>query len=850
MKPTQENGSRNAESIQPHHESGEPRPESGGMTKEQAESLVAKYERWETVFKKVGVFDGLTRKVVSGDFNEADLFRDVDEFVGALERHTEIPLKQYGLFINDQKSTFVTEKNTISLSLPDLMEHGADATVESILSEIRERKEKRGIGEEGKESAAGSVSAPNVPEREGAPAGPDAAEQNKENAPSAHVGDFVVWETNGTLRFKEPKRIQRIEEDPASKKQFAFFDDFLTGIPLNELVVREKPVEAQREHAAGREPASAESGAKPEQATSADSASQPESRQTPEQRPSHQDAAARPMPVERVPSRYYDKRYRLPASGEKVFVPGPDGRPEKGWEVVLVNEKAEFIIVSKKDPQGIARTLTKNISFGEYIEMNPDATGETARRAAEEKANAGVQENAAEQPTDSDRERTASQESKENDRSGETAADVSVADPFRSALHDTPPEEDPTWQDRVRNTAVRLADSFGIRNAYDWARIAYRDELADWQTDHAARWKERIDEHRKQIDVLEKGRKELQNRLEQFRGEANVGPAVLIRMEQDLADQERKIEEQKNAADRAQSKLENRNARRGRYENRRDEICRSFMQRIKEKLDSYEAQLSNLKQTRGKLDQEISDHRKFAEARRQKVKEIAGIAESAEFPSVRKGYRQIIKAIEREERALIREIETREKDRGKIDKKIEKQDKKANPLRDRSNKLARITARKGPDTSIPPRGPLEDAATTDRNPIRHPDDSGQRSGTAAAAERVSVPSPNPEFEKKYSPIEMIDAWNRANGTRMLINPETAQKNFPTFFSREKVSPDDLLGFAEFYAEHLGDDELFAGMPSMEQAARKAGRRGFWAGLFGRNHRSANRRRLLDFLKKK
>ncbi len=66
------------------------------------------------------------------------------------------------------------------------------------------------------------------------PIGENDTEQREDS--DTHVGKFAVWESKGTIIFKEPKQVRRIEEDPKSKQKFAFFDEFPTGIPLDELV--------------------------------------------------------------------------------------------------------------------------------------------------------------------------------------------------------------------------------------------------------------------------------------------------------------------------------------------------------------------------------------------------------------------------------------------------------------------------------------------------------------------------------------------------------------------------------------------------------------------------------------
>ena len=58
-----------------------------------------------------------------------------------------------------------------------------------------------------------------------------------ESHPALEVGTYVQWESNGQLRFKEPKRVRRVSEDG----EWAFVDESTTGLPVGELTVMETP---------------------------------------------------------------------------------------------------------------------------------------------------------------------------------------------------------------------------------------------------------------------------------------------------------------------------------------------------------------------------------------------------------------------------------------------------------------------------------------------------------------------------------------------------------------------------------------------------------------------------------
>lgn len=55
------------------------------------------------------------------------------------------------------------------------------------------------------------------------------------------VGDYVQWEPKGIMQFGEPKQIVKISDDGA----FAFVDESVTGLPVGELTLQDKPVPAK-----------------------------------------------------------------------------------------------------------------------------------------------------------------------------------------------------------------------------------------------------------------------------------------------------------------------------------------------------------------------------------------------------------------------------------------------------------------------------------------------------------------------------------------------------------------------------------------------------------------------------
>lgn len=55
-----------------------------------------------------------------------------------------------------------------------------------------------------------------------------------------NIGDKVLWENGGSLQWKEAKKIKSIQEDPKSKRKFAFVEGETTAIPLDELLLNQQ----------------------------------------------------------------------------------------------------------------------------------------------------------------------------------------------------------------------------------------------------------------------------------------------------------------------------------------------------------------------------------------------------------------------------------------------------------------------------------------------------------------------------------------------------------------------------------------------------------------------------------
>jgi len=605
---------------------------------QRAEFLMAKYERWASLFRKVDISERLMNEVVKGTFSEDAIFQNVDELVSLLEDNKELPLKKYRLFVHQyEEATLVDKNDNIQLSVPDLIKNGPNATAESLVEKIRKQEK------------------------------------------------IVVPEV--------------------------------------------------------------------------------------------------------VPS--------VPVTGEKPLENSEVEKPQPAVETELTEP------------------------------TEPTETHEPEKNEAQQ-----------ESPVTEDSE----------DRSY----------PLEGLRRFALLEEQPEWRERVAKTASRLAERFGVKDLVDSVKMAYSGGLADWHTSQAVDLKGKLEDRRSKIHGLEEDRYHLEDQIRKFREEGEMSESALMRIEKDRAETEKKIESNKNVADQLQSSLEYRNNQRSRYENRRNEVCRGYMGRVTERLNPFEERLADLKSTQGQLNEEISHHQKLLGIHEGKIAKIKALVDAEKFSSVRRAYREIIRRAENEAKDIEREISAREKDRGRIDKRIMKQDKKANPLRDKLNELARITQRTGADTSVTPREKLERESRETREVSGRPrrrndEDTGEEDDDdleGAPLGGGGLPrKPRPEFEKKYSGEELVETWNKANGSRMRINLEKAKKNFPTFFEEERMSVDDFWRFNEFYAERYGDEERFEGMPSVQKAARKRKKPGFWARLFGRG-RAKSERNFLDFLGKK
>ena len=780
-----------------------------------------KSREWDKHFRSAIVSGTAKEWIGSPDGPGAEkFFEAADNFVTHLLQDKDLlPLlvTKYELYVH-RGGTFATE-NMINVSVRDLMEKNPEALAKSLIRQIRKQEEMPIEPEE--EPAREIEIGPHPAERA---SGPEAREKRAYIRP----GDLVIWETNGTLRFKQPIRVIRIDKDPRSKRTFAFFEEFPTGIPVDELVKQEQPGEI----------AAAAAESQPEQRTAEGTLEREpageENGEDPEQR------------LSRTRDAYVAlyRAYTENNSRRNVTMPDED---DDFW--TMKSARVEYETALKAAVEAKRQILLQEMQAvqeemaGEGREIDQDVADQAAHRelqefvTAEEEKLAGllgrVELPPAEELPESQRPET------DLDRGSPRLARAEEDESFTA------------WsRRRIAETASRVAERFGVKNLVDSARIAWSSELADWHLDRAVYSRIEVSAASGLAKDLEAGRKYLERQIEAFRAQGEISPAALARMEKEHMRVGKDVEKAKNMADSWQSKLEHRNNQRGRFENRRDEICRGYMGRVAEKLDPFEEKLSDLKLTRDQLSGEIAHYRISFDAQWARINELRRAAERERFPSVRKAYRETVRQCESVMKDIVREVDAREKDRGKIDTRIMKQDRKANQLRDKKNQLARITQRQGPDTSVPAKY-MEAASYNDRAVSGHPfagdvvrlnADAGDRGGDRVRRD-VAIDR-HPEFRKTYTGDRLVAAWNALEGSHMLIDPKFAKKRFPGFF-RESQSVDDLSRFAEFYAEVHGDRDQLEGMPNMRTAARK--QRGFWARLFGSAGRRRNQRHLLDFL---
>jgi hypothetical protein len=261
------------------------------------------------------------------------------------------------------------------------------------------------------------------------------------------------------------------------------------------------------------------------------------------------------------------------------------------------------------------------------------------------------------------------------------------------------------------------------------------------------------------------------------------------------------------------------------------------MGRVRERLNPMEEKIAEFKSAKDGLEKDIEESRNSLDFCKKEISKIHEDPKFEKYPSVRRINRKKIKEFEREMKHFRKEIAICQKEHGTIDKKFIKQNKKADPLRDKLNELADITNRKGKDTSVDERSPRLKAPSFEMGDTKIHSTGGKNgegegdSGAASIGKGGDNPSRprSPETEKKYPAKDLIDTWNRLHGTHTMINLE----NHPNFFGQNESAP-DFLRHAAIYSERYGDEERFEGMPSMKKAAKK--KKGWWKLFFGRRNR--------------
>ena len=196
-------------------------------SEEQSDFWTEKSREWGTIFQTADVSGRAVSwsRTPEGPGPEKFL-QEVDGLVADLSHDEDVRplLKNYRFFVDGSGSGSVVMKDALRVSGMDLVQQGHAWMAENLLPHVR--------AQEGFTSQGDALS--------------ETTEEKEQG--DLKVGDFAMWEAGGTLRFDQPKQILEMQIDPGSKKKYAFFDNPpTTGVPMDELVIAEKPNEEHRQ---------------------------------------------------------------------------------------------------------------------------------------------------------------------------------------------------------------------------------------------------------------------------------------------------------------------------------------------------------------------------------------------------------------------------------------------------------------------------------------------------------------------------------------------------------------------------------------------------------------------------
>lgn len=393
----------------------------------------------------------------------------------------------------------------------------------------------------------------------------------------------------------------------------------------------------------------------------------------------------------------------------------------------------------------------------------------------------------------------------------------------------------------------------GIDNAIDSAKIAYNGFLTRWHGDKEAHEKDSIASLKSEAESLEKDAKHIEEQLRFFRADGNISEKTLLKIEAEKQRIEGQLGGTLQGLNEAAERLKSISIDRQIFENKRNDACRTYDERMRAELSMFENEASDLSATHAQLEREIAADTAALSKRRADLAVLAERVEAEKFPSLQQASREIIRHIEAEAALFEKEIAGRERHKLAIEKDILKTEQRARPFREKSEQLEAIMS--GTDIEFEEAqadagafsGATEVVATTESATAKR---SAETASGALPPERtVPVLVERPHIPEMFSVDELIAASNEANGSSLIINPETFKKEIartPKGRTRKRMSVDEFMASASLYSARFANQERRAGMSKPEKVLSK--KRGFWSWLFGLGDSPAGKARLFETLK--
>ncbi|MEK7520952.1 MAG: hypothetical protein AAB560_02635, partial [Patescibacteria group bacterium] len=347
--------------------------------------------------------------------------------------------------------------------------------------------------------------------------------------------------------------------------------------------------------------------------------------------------------------------------------------------------------------------------------------------------------------------------------------------------------------DAVKRFAKKLYEGVRMKTV-NRAKIWFNEKIYNWHDKKSRKYVGQVSAFDRQITGLENQIKEHEEGLS--RRFANASAASRERIFSSIQKMRRDVEKLTADKEKAQSRLNNRDNEKRRYENKQKDNAAEALGRIADGLRPYELKIAARKKCKEQYDVEISSHaarkKEFQAELEALRREMAGAPKE-----VKKAIKEEIALIQAEIKRAEKNIKNRVKARQEIEKQLTKLERGASYWRDARNEFSRIANRERAYYAKKAKKPIVEAD------LARKEISAGGGEEAAPAERKEI--------KKIRPLsERINEWNDHFRTAFPLSAVDLRRAGVITGERDLLTEDFVSILNDYYVFLSGEGE---GIPS-------------------------------------